>query len=124
MLLDTDVMVDVLRGFPPALAWLKSLGSAPIALPGLVAMELVQGCRTLAEQRRLDAELRRFQLMWPSVADCIRAFDDFSAFHLSHSLGLLDSLIGETAVGQALPLVTFNVKHYAVITALKTIQPY
>ena len=31
-LLDTDVMVDVLRGYQPAVAWLESLDEAP-ALP-------------------------------------------------------------------------------------------
>ncbi|MFL5245997.1 MAG: hypothetical protein ACJ8FY_28335 [Gemmataceae bacterium] len=41
MLLDTDVLVDILRSHPPALAWLKSLTNAPIALAGLAAMELV-----------------------------------------------------------------------------------
>ncbi len=41
MLLDSDIMVDVLRNYPPAVTWLNSLGSTPVALPGLVAMELV-----------------------------------------------------------------------------------
>ena len=38
MLLDTDVMVDILRGHPPAVAWLAGLGAMPVGLPGLVAM--------------------------------------------------------------------------------------
>lgn len=47
MLLDTDVMVDYLRGHVPARIWLASYAQ-PIALPGLVAMELLQGCRILS----------------------------------------------------------------------------
>ncbi len=62
MLLDTDVMVDILRGHPPAIAWLNGLGNTPLALPGLVAMELLQGCRNLAEQQRLEKQLQRFAL--------------------------------------------------------------
>jgi predicted nucleic acid-binding protein len=54
MLLDTDVMIDVLGGFAPALTWLGTLGYAPIGLPGLVAMELLQGCRNLMDQNRLE----------------------------------------------------------------------
>jgi predicted nucleic acid-binding protein len=42
-LLDTDVAVDVLRNHPPAIAWLQSLGGAPLGLPGPVVMELLQG---------------------------------------------------------------------------------
>jgi predicted nucleic acid-binding protein len=117
-------MVDVLRGHAPAVAWLNSLGSTPVGLPGLVAMELLQGCRNAGEQQRVENELRRFSLYWPTAADCTRALDDFAAYHLSHNLGLLDALIAETAVGLAMPLATFNVRHYGVITALQTIQPY
>ena len=112
MLLDTDVLVDILRNHPRALAWLTSLGNAPIALPGLVAMELVQGCRNLSELQQVEALHCRCTLHWPSSADCLRALSDFTTYHLSHNLGLLDALIGETAVGLGLSLATFNLKHY------------
>lgn len=39
-LLDTDVLMDVQRGHPPALAWFASLAALP-AVPGFVVMELV-----------------------------------------------------------------------------------
>jgi predicted nucleic acid-binding protein len=53
MLPDTDVMIDVARGYAPALVWLASLGGASLDLPGMVAMELLQGCQNLAEQQRM-----------------------------------------------------------------------
>ena len=124
MLLDTDVMVDVLRRYPPALDWLASLGAEPIGLPGLAAMELLQGCRNQAEQQRAERLLRQFPLHWPDRDDCARAFDDFSAYHLSHGLGLLDALIAETAIGVNEELATFNTKHYNIVSALQVIQPY
>jgi len=34
LLLDIDIMIDVLRRYPPALAWLTSLGMQQLALPG------------------------------------------------------------------------------------------
>ena len=40
MLLDTDVMVDILRGHPPALNWLAVSGEIAIALPGLYSARL------------------------------------------------------------------------------------
>jgi predicted nucleic acid-binding protein len=45
-LLDTDVMIDILRDYAPAIEWLSSLQDeeAP-GLPGFVVMELVQGER-------------------------------------------------------------------------------
>jgi predicted nucleic acid-binding protein len=39
ILLDTDVMVDILRGNESAKVWLQSIDE--IGMPGLVAMELI-----------------------------------------------------------------------------------
>jgi hypothetical protein len=124
ILVDTDVMVDVMRRHAPALAWLGSLNTGTIGIPGLVAMELLQGCRNREEQRRVENVLRPHILYWPGWTDCTRAFDDFAAYHLSHALGILDALITETAVGLGVELATFNTKHYSVVSALQTIQPY
>lgn len=124
ILLDTDVMVDVLRRYEPSLDWLDSLGAAPVGIPGLVAMELLQGCRDREEEQQVQAILHPYELYWPGSADCGRAFNDFSSYHLSHGLGILDALIAETAVGCDAQLATFNEKHYGVVDALETTQPY
>jgi predicted nucleic acid-binding protein len=124
IVLDTDVAVDLLRNHPLAVAWLQGLGRAPLGLPGLVVMELLQGCQNKAEQQRVEQFCRPYALAWPSEADCQRALQDFAAYHLSHNLGLLDALIAHTAVGLNETLATFNVKHYGVIAGLKIIQPY
>jgi len=124
LLLDTDVMVDVLRQHPPALAWLNSLGVQALGIPGLVAMELLQGCRNRAEQRRVEKVLHSYTLYWPDRVDCARAFTDFSKYHLSHNIGILDVLIAETAVGLSVRLATFNEGHYRVVPTLQAFQPY
>jgi predicted nucleic acid-binding protein len=97
MLLDSDIMVDVLRGHAPAVAWLTTIGTTRIGLPGLVAMELLAGCRNSTEQKTLEARLAAFTLFWPTATDCQRAFEDFADFRLSQNLGILDALIGQTA---------------------------
>lgn len=48
ILVDSDVMIDILRQYKPALDWLKMLNNEEIGIPGLVAMELIQGCRNRA----------------------------------------------------------------------------
>jgi predicted nucleic acid-binding protein len=53
MLLDTDVMVDFLRGYAPAVTWLTNY-AGPIGIPGLVAMELLQGCHDLESNNELS----------------------------------------------------------------------
>jgi predicted nucleic acid-binding protein len=80
ILLDTDVAVDILRGHPPAVAWLQGLGSAPLGLPGLVVMELIQGCQNKADQQRVEQFCHPYALYWPTQADCQRDLQDFATF--------------------------------------------
>lgn len=63
LLLDTDVMIDVLRQYPPALLWLKSVSDVQIALPCFVVMELIQVCKDKQEQERLKKRLVRKRLI-------------------------------------------------------------
>lgn len=124
IILDSDVMIDLLRQYPPALAWLDSIGDEEIVLPGFVVMELFQGCSNKAEQEKVQNVLTVFETVWPSSEICDEALDVFARFHLSHNLGMLDALIGQTAVALSLPLHTFNRKHYAAIPDLITTEPY
>ncbi len=123
LVLDTDVLIDVQRGHPAALAWFAGLPDLP-SVPGIVVMELIQGAKDAKQVRealRLTAPL---PVVWPTPADCQRALADFTAFHLSHGLGLLDALIASVAVGLSAELCTFNDKHYRVVPRLVTLQPY
>jgi predicted nucleic acid-binding protein len=122
ILLDTDVMVDILRGYEPAKEWLASVPE--IGIPGLAAMELIQGCQNAREQKQLEKTLSAYPLFWPDEGDCNRALLSFSSHHLSDNIGMLDALIAETAIGVHAELATFNVKHYRVLKGLQSAQPY
>lgn len=122
-LVDTDVMIDLQRQHPPAIAWFRSL-TAPLILPGLVAMELIQDARNKSELRGVLNLIAPLTIVWPDQIDCIRAMKDFTAYHLSHELGLVDSLIGACAIGLPARLLTFNVKHYCVMRGLTAFEPY
>lgn len=122
-LLDTDVLIDIQRGHVAALAWFATLTELP-AVPGLVVMELIQGAENAQQVKQVLKLVAPLSIVWPTEADCRRALSDFTAYHLSHRLGLLDALIAACAIGQSATLCTFNVKHYAVIPDLVTEQPY
>uniref|UniRef100_A0A831ZSZ6 Type II toxin-antitoxin system VapC family toxin n=1 Tax=Desulfacinum infernum TaxID=35837 RepID=A0A831ZSZ6_9BACT len=125
ILLDSDVMIDLLRQYPPAVAWFDTLDpDKEIALPGYVVMELIQGCRNKEEQERLQHALMPYGVVWPLPADCDGALELFLMYHLSHGAGLLDVLIAQTALSLGVPLYTFNQKHYHFLNELQTIQPY
>jgi hypothetical protein len=123
ILLDSDVMEDIVRRYPPALQWFLSLKEAPI-LPGLVVMELVAGCKN---KRDLDVTLKAIsplQVVWPDSEQCRKALEDLARNHLSHKLDPHDALIGELAVGLGTTLYTFNEKHFSLIPGLKIQKPY
>ena len=124
ILLDTDIMIDILRDYLPAVQWMQSLGDEAVALPGFVVMELIQGCETKRELTNLRKKLAQFQVYWPEVDACNQAVELFAQYYLSHQLGIIDVLIGQSAASARSSLYTFNKKHYAPIPGLKTVQPY
>ena len=125
ILLDSDVMIDLLRQYPAAISWFDTLNDdETLLLPGYVVMELIQGCRNKVEQEQLQHELAIYGIVWLAPVDCGKALDVFTEYCFSDNAGLLDVLIGQTAVASSVPLYTFNQKHYRFIPGLQTIQPY
>ncbi len=124
IILDTDVMIDLLRQYPPAVAWLESFGDEEIVMPGFVIMEVIQGCSNKVEQEQVERKLANYGRLWPSAETCDEALSTFIRFHLSHGLGIIDTIIGQTAVNLGSPLFTFNQKHYTAIPNLQIKRPY
>jgi predicted nucleic acid-binding protein len=125
ILLDSDVLIDLLRKYPPAVRWFDALHEDEgLVVSGYIAMELVQGCRNKQEQDKVRRALVAYGVVWLAPRDCDRALEVFAAYRLSHHVGLLDVLIGQTAVALGLPLHTFNQRHYGFIPGVQTLQPY
>ena len=123
ILLDSDIAIDILRHHPPAMAWISSVQDN-VCLPGIVVLELYQGCHDKREVVGLRKQLAPFAILWPSDAACNTALSNYAQAHLANALGLLDSLIAATALTYSVPLHTFNQKHFAAVPGLATIQPY
>ena len=123
MLLDTDVLIDLLRKHPPAEAWFSGVSPLP-DVAGFAAMELVNGCRDGNELRRVQRFLATFSILWPSDEDLSKALNDYLPLRLSTGIGLMDAVIAATAVGHNLPLATFNGRHFTAVPGLATVEPY
>ncbi len=123
-LLDSDVVIDLQHGLPAARAWFATLHLPAVAVPGVVAMEMIQSAHNKQEVASTDLILRPLPRLWPSGTACEAAYTDFRALHLSHGLGLADALIAATARERGAILCTFNVKHYRAVPGLTTEQPY
>ena len=92
-LLDTDVLIECLRGKPEAKAWLATIPSETFRVHGVVAMELLIGCRNQVDQRQVQKFLTMFPVVWPDASEFARAYDILAAHRLSGGLGIPDSLL-------------------------------
>ncbi len=122
-MVDSDVLIDIQRGHPPAVAWFAGLTELP-SVCGLVVMELIQDAQNtnhLVDALKLIAPLC---IYWPPEADQAIALSHLQAFRLSHSLGLLDALIEACAIGRGATICTFNTKHFSVVPGVTLDQPY
>jgi len=124
LLLDTDVLVEILRGRPEAASWLETQGSRLVGLPVLVCMEILQGARNRREQRQIVELIRRYAWIHLERPDSEQALAWFETYHLSHNVGVMDCLIASLAARLALPLYTFNTKHYCAFPGLDARSPY
>ncbi len=121
VLLDTDVLVDFLRGHPDATAYVKSQGDR-IVLSAVVVAELYAGVRDDEELQAIDEFLSLFPIL-PITRDLARSAGLLQRdYRKSHGVGLADAIIAATAEAQGAELKTLNVKHYPMLHGLK--PPY
>lgn len=83
-LLDTDVLVEVLRGRPEAVSWLASRPASTAGVPMIVWMELIQGSRDQEERDRITNRLASHVLVHLKTGDSQVASAWFAAYWLSH----------------------------------------
>src|SRR5690349_18252295 len=97
MLLDSDILIDLLRQHPPAKAWFSGLAEVP-PVTGVAVGELAFGCRSAADLAALRRFLVPFPVVWPLEEDFRLAYTDFAEFRLSDGIGLLDAVSAVLAV--------------------------
>lgn len=125
ILIDTDVAIDILRKFPPAIGWFASLSpSDTVGMSGYSAMELVNGSRDKPDLERIRRFLDSIIIMWPGAAECSYALENFMSVKLSSGVSPIDVFIAHNAMSEEVALHTFNVKHFKVFEGLVLIQPY
>ncbi len=123
LIVDTDILIDVQRGYEPAVDWFSRY-SVNIAITGFSVMELIKDARNVREVQQARKFTAPIPVSWPTPADCDYAIELFATHHLSSKIGLIDALIAATALGRGAELATFNVKHFRQISGLTLVQPY
>ncbi len=118
MLVDTDVLIWHLRGYPQATKRLDRLPS--LTLSAVSYLEILQGIRNKAELAALKKMLeRRAATLLPlSATSTKQAVALMELLTLSHGLQMGDALIAATALEHDLPVLTANIKHFSAIQGL------
>lgn len=116
-LLDTNVIIDYLRGDRKALNYLQESITPLICV--VSQGEIYQGAKNKEELRKLEQILKKFTVIPITPEISHMAIEFLKLYHLPHGLLILDSLIAATAIENKLTLVTGNVKHFIFIKDLK-----
>lgn len=123
-LVDTDVLVDVIRGTEPAVEWVQAAHVESLAISGYTVMELLDGCANKLEVRRVRALVDPYRIVWLAEQHSEQAMDNFPQATLAHGIGVIDMLIAQCAIALDVPLLTFNTRHYRAVPGLTIEQPY
>ena len=123
-ILDTSVLVDLLRGFQPARVWFAGLGRLRAAITPVVWMETVEGATNRVKRAQTIRFLRPFRLEHPTEDDNRWAMRQLARFHLSHGVQLQDLMIASVAARLAIPLYTTNLKHFLALPSVDARKPY
>ncbi len=118
MLVDTDVLIWHLRGYPQATRRLDQLPALTIS--AVSYLEVLQGMRNKAELIAVQKMLLRRRASMLPITEAItrRSTELMEALTLSHGLQMGDAIIAATALEHGLPVLTGNVKHFAAIPSL------
>jgi predicted nucleic acid-binding protein len=121
VLVDTDVMVDYLRGHRPAVTFIERHADR-IVLSCVVVAELYLGVKGSRELDLLDELVSLFPVV-PVTTEIARNAGLLKRdCGKSHGVGLADAILAATAQFEKAELKTLDVKHYPMLKGLK--PPY
>jgi hypothetical protein len=123
-LLDTDILVDFLRGLGEGRTFLGryEVAAEPPVISVVSVTELWAGMRE-GEESATGALLSALRKIPISEEIALAAGNMLRACRRSHGIELGDALIASTAVELGATLITRNVKHYPM-PALTVLRPY
>jgi predicted nucleic acid-binding protein len=121
LLLDTDVLIDYLRGQEAAIEYLETLFE-PLLISVVTVAELYAGVRDGAEMTALEDFIKAFEIVRLDEDIAIKGGLYRRDYRKSHDTGLADALIAATAEIRGAALVTLNKKHFPMLADV--IVPY
>ena len=114
LLLDTDVLIDFLRGQPQAVQLLEDT-DCEFHVSAVSVAELYVGVRDGQEREVLDQLVGVLRTIEISTEIAQQAGLWRREYGKSHGTGILNALIAACADALQIPLATLNVKHFPML---------
>ena len=121
LLLDTNILIELLRRVPVAVAWLDGQTDR-LAISAVTVLELHAGARSQREERDIVAVCQRLACLPVGREIAERAGTLMRHFHKTHGIDVPDAIIAATSEQHGMRLATLNVKHFPMFPKLK--RPY
>ena len=122
LLIDTDVLIEYLRGRSEAAEYLEGL-SADLYLSVISVAELFAGTKGDEEEEEALEQLLQAFVIVPVTEKTARLGGLYRReYRPSHGTGLADALIAAAAEDNGADLVTFNRRHFPMVSGIKV--PY
>ncbi|MEI6165812.1 MAG: type II toxin-antitoxin system VapC family toxin [bacterium] len=117
VLIDTDVLIDFLRGLDKAGNLIRA-HQAQIILSAISVAELYAGVKGDKELATLNAFVDLFRVVPVSTEIARLAGLHKRDFHKSHGIGLADAIMAATTKAENAEFKTLNIKHYPMLKGL------
>lgn len=121
-ILDTTVIIHLLRRYKPALAWLNS--TQVYGVTSTTWMEVMEGTTGKANQTHSKGILDQFETLYLTAVDQQWAMNQLERFQFSHHIGMNDCLIAAVAHRLGIPLYTHNLKDMTPLIGALAVKPY
>jgi hypothetical protein len=121
LLIDTDVLIDYLRGKAESVSYLEDLTQS-LLVSVITVAELYAGVREGTERTKLDEFIRAFEIVPVNREIAMRGGLYRRDYMKSHNVGLADALIAATVEFRQATLVTLNSKHFPMFA--NVLVPY
>ncbi len=122
MIIDSDVLIEILRGNQRTTAWIRKLRAAgtPLHYSPVTRAEVRAGTRP-KERPVISAFFATLVVLPVEAPTADLAGDQLSRYARSHNVQLGDALIAGSALEHGHDLATFNAKHFPGVK--NTIKP-
>jgi predicted nucleic acid-binding protein len=121
LLLDTDVLIDYLRGQANAVSFISGAGWS-LQISSVTVAELYVGVREGTERKCLERLISVLEVIDITPAIATQAGLWRRDYGKSHGTGLMDALTAATAYHTGGTLVTLNAKHFPMLKSVRV--PY